>query len=91
MGLLERSIGANVSDTDNYNTASSVAYMDGIEAFLPLIDYNASGYYLEFVLPNGESEFYRVRQFIEGYDFECCVIDHYELELDKTRRPNACV
>lgn len=90
-GLLERSTSFGTQELDMYNSASSIAYFYGNEPFWDQLDFNAAGYYVEFVLPNGNSEFYRIRSFVEGYDFECCSIDHYEAELERVKRPVQCL
>lgn len=90
LGLFERTSGFNQQNTNENNASDAVAYFRGDEPFWSTIDFNAAGYYIEFVLPNSKSEFYRVSNFIEGYDFECCNIDHYEAELERVKRPIQC-
>lgn len=90
-GLLERNIGISTDNgVDMVNTSSSVAYISGDEPFIGSLDYNLNGYYVEYILPNGKSEFYRVNGMAEGYDFECCNIDHYEVDLERVRKPTVC-
>jgi hypothetical protein len=90
LGLIERSLGHATQQVDMYNTAATVAYFNGNEPFWDQMDFNAAGYYVEYVLPNAKSEFYRILNFIEGYDFDCCEIDHYEAELERVKRPEQC-
>jgi hypothetical protein len=89
-GLLERDMGMTQTGINQQNTATSIAYMRGDEPFLSSINFNATGYYIEYITTNGHSEFYKVERFTEGMDFECCVLDHYELELSRVKRPIAC-
>lgn len=89
-GLIERSLSFSNQDVNQVNTASTVAYFDGDEPFWTDLDFNGAGYYVEYDLGNGRSEFYRIENFIEGYDFECCKVDHYEAELTRVKRPVQC-
>lgn len=89
-GLFERSVAFAQSGIDLVNTASSVAYISADEEFWNDIDLNMSGYYVEWVLPNGKSEFYLVNNTIQARDLDACCTGHYELELSRVKRPVAC-
>lgn len=89
--IVERDHGVTVSQTNQANVSTTVVYIAGDEPFLCDVNSNLVGHYLEYSPCPGVSEFYSIDRFIEGLDFTCCVVDHYECELRAVCKPQACV